>query len=123
VFSTREGEKSYKLVTHSETKIARHVKVQGNRSIYDGDLIYWSSRLGRHPEMPTDKAYLLKAQKGKCGHCGLTFKDGDLLETDHIIPKSRGGNNSLKNKQLLHRHCHDIKTASDGSLTCSKNEL
>jgi RNA-directed DNA polymerase len=50
------------------------------------------------------------------------FKDGDLLEVDHIIPKSKGGNNSLKNKQLLHRHCHDTKTARDGSLTRSNKE-
>ncbi len=122
IFSTREGESSYKLRTHSETKNVRHVKVKGNRSVYDGDLTYWSSRLGKHPEMPPDKAYLLKGQKGKCNHCGLMFKDGDLLEVDHIIPKSKGGNNSLKNKQLLHRHCHDIKTARDGSLTRSNKE-
>jgi len=122
VFSAREGESSYKLRTHSETKIVRHVKVKGNRSVYDGDLVYWSSRLGKHPEMPSDKAYLLKVQKGKCNHCGLMFKDGDLLEIDHIIPKSKGGNNSLKNKQLLHRHCHDTKTARDGSLTRSNKE-
>ena len=32
-------------------------------------------------------------------------------EVDHIKPKSEGGDNSIKNKQLLHRHCHDTKTA------------
>jgi RNA-directed DNA polymerase len=79
--------------------------------------MYWSTRLGRHPEMPSDKSYLLKRQKGKCNHCGLTFRDGDLLETDHIIPLSKGGKNNISNKQLLHKHCHDTKTASDGSLT------
>ncbi|MCL2930630.1 MAG: HNH endonuclease [Trichodesmium sp. MAG_R01] len=35
------------------------------------------------------------------------------MEVDHIKPRSEGGNNSLKNKQLLHRHCHDSKTALD----------
>ncbi len=106
-----------KLLTHSETPIVRHVKVKGERSLFDGDLIYWSSRLGKHPEMPTEKANLLKKQKGKCNLCGLMFKDGDLLETDHILPLSLGGKNYSNNKQLLHRHCHDIKTANDGSLT------
>jgi RNA-directed DNA polymerase len=38
------------------------------------------------------------------------------MESDHITPKSLGGDNSIKNKQLLHRHCHDNKTALDGSL-------
>jgi 5-methylcytosine-specific restriction endonuclease McrA len=59
---------------------------------------------------------LLKKQKGKCTHCGHFLRDGDLMEMDHITPKSLGGNNSYNNLQLLHRHCHDEKTANDGSL-------
>ncbi|MCL6749631.1 HNH endonuclease, partial [Nostoc sp. CCCryo 231-06] len=43
----------------------------------------------------------------------LTF---NTFEIDHIIPKSKGGKNEYKNIQLLHRHCHDEKTARDGSL-------
>lgn len=31
---------------------------------------------------------LLKLQHGKCSYCGLTFRDGDLMETDHIIPRT-----------------------------------
>jgi RNA-directed DNA polymerase len=38
------------------------------------------------------------------------------MELDHIIPKSQGGKDEYKNWQLLHRHCHDTKTARDGSL-------
>lgn len=111
-FSTKEG---LKLFKHTDTPIVRHIKVKGEKSLFDGDLIYWSSRLGKHPEMPKQKASLLKRQKGKCNQCGLYFKDGDLLEVDHIIPKTLGGNDNLKNKQLLHRHCHDTKTKTDGS--------
>ncbi|MEH2028033.1 HNH endonuclease [Nostoc sp.] len=59
---------------------------------------------------------LLKRQKGKCAHCDNYFKDGDSIEVDHTIPKSKGGKDSYNNWQLLHRHCHDKKTASDGSL-------
>lgn len=117
VFATRkEGKEKMRLKKHSETPIVRHIKVQGERSPYDGDWIYWSTRMGRHPETDTRTAMLLKRQKGKCTHCGLFFKDGDLLESDHINPKSKGGKNSYDNLQLLHRHCHDTKTANDGSL-------
>lgn len=117
VFCTRkEGKNACTLRTHQETPIVRHVKVRGEASPFNGDLIYWSKRMGKHPEMPKEKALLLKKQKGKCSHCGLHFKNGDLMEIDHITPKSLGGNNSFNNKQLLHRHCHDKKTASDGSL-------
>ena len=91
----------------------KFIKVQDSRSPYDGDTVYWSSRLGSHPNMPTSKAKLLKFQKGKCSHCGLYFKEEDIMETDHIIPRQAGGNSSYKNLQLLHRHCHDKKTATD----------
>jgi len=60
-------------------------------------------------------AELLKEQKGKCQHCGLTFKDSDKWEIDHIKPLSLGGKDQCDNLQLLHKHCHDVKTARDGS--------
>jgi 5-methylcytosine-specific restriction endonuclease McrA len=59
-------------------------------------------------------AKLLKTQKGKCTHCGLFFREEDVLEVDHIIPESKGGKDEYKNLQILHRHCHDAKTAKDG---------
>jgi RNA-directed DNA polymerase len=69
--------------------------------------------MGRHPELPNREALLLKQQKGKCTHCELTFRNGDLMEVDHIKPTSLGGKDIWKNLQLLHRHCHDQKTAVD----------
>jgi 5-methylcytosine-specific restriction endonuclease McrA len=35
------------------------------------------------------------------------------MEVDHIQPRSQGGKDEYKNLQLLHRHCHDEKTALD----------
>lgn len=119
VFATNnEGSKPLQLITHSEigSSSRNYVKVQGDKSPYDGNLIYWSSRLGEHPEMPTRKAYLLKQQKGKCALCKLHFLNEDVLEVDHIIPRTLGGKDEYKNLQLLHRHCHDEKTAKDSSL-------
>ncbi|MFB2975694.1 hypothetical protein [Microseira sp. BLCC-F43] len=52
--------------------------MEGNRSPFDGDLTYSSSPMGLHPEMPPEKAFMLKKQKGKCAYCGLHFLDGDL---------------------------------------------
>lgn len=116
VFATRsEGKNPMRLVKHSETKIKRYVKVKGESSPYDGNLVYWSSRMGENPEMPKKVATLLKAQKGKCTYCGLHFRESDVMEIDHRIPKSQGGKDSYNNWQLLHRHCHDTKTAIFGS--------
>ena len=115
-FATRqEGSNPMRLRSHADTPIVRHVKVKGEASPYDGNLIYWSTRMGTHPEATTRMATLLKKQKGKCTHCGLYFREEDVLEIDHITPKSLGGKDQYDNLQLLHRHCHDAKTTEDGS--------
>ena len=116
VFATREeGLTPTRLLNHADTPIVRHVKVKGESSPYDGNLVYWSSRMGKNPEMPSKVSKLLKKQEGKCTHCGLFFRENDVMEVDHRIPKSQGGKDSYDNQQLLHRHCHDTKTANDGS--------
>jgi RNA-directed DNA polymerase len=121
-FAVREEDKTMRLIKHTETRITRHVKVQGERSPYDGDWVYWSTRMGKHPEAKRSVSILLKEQKGKCPWCGLFFKDGDRLEIDHKIPKSQGGKNSYENLNLLHRHCHDHKTAHEAVGTQELNE-
>jgi RNA-directed DNA polymerase len=116
VFATQEDAKtSLRLLDHTRIKIARHVKVKGAASPYDGNLVYWSTRMGHSPELSKRVAALLKQQQGKCTHCGLFFREDDVMEVDHIIPKSQGGKDEYKNWQLLHRHCHDTKTANDSS--------
>ncbi|AOX04357.1 group II intron reverse transcriptase/maturase [Moorena producens PAL-8-15-08-1] len=106
VFMTK---KEIHLQRHAKTEIIRHVKVKDTQSPFNGNLIYWNTRMQKHPEMTTQKGRLLKRQKGKCNHCGLTFRDGDVMEKHHIIPRSLGGNDLDKNLELLHLHCHDAK--------------
>ena len=115
VFSTETGANSVRLHLHRDIACSsnNYVKVKGDKSPYDGDLVYWSTRMGHHPEMPNREALLLKKQKGKCTHCGLIFRESDLMEVDHIKPISLGGKDEWNNLQLLHRHCHDQKTAVD----------
>ncbi len=35
------------------------------------------------------------------------------MAQDHVIPLNKGGKDEVTNLQLLHRHCHDSKTALD----------
>lgn len=112
-FATRNGQR---LIQHTERPIKRHVKVRSEKSPYDGDWVYWANRMGRHPQLAKREATLLRWQEGKCAWCGLRFRDEDLLEVDHIIPIVLGGKDSYSNWQLLHRHCHDRKTADDETL-------
>ncbi|NMG23033.1 group II intron reverse transcriptase/maturase [Brasilonema bromeliae] len=113
VFSDKVDEKTVSLYDHQNKKIVRHVKVKGTATPFDGNLKYWSIRKGSNPLVPTRVATLLKAQKGKCKHCGLYFREDDITEVDHIIPRSKKGKDTYTNLQLLHRHCHDTKTAND----------
>ena len=117
-FSTKDG---MKLIAHSATSITRHVKVKGDRSFFDGDVIYWSTRKGQHPKLPNQVAQLLKREKGKCPECGLMFMGDDLIEVDHKIPKKNGGSDKFDNLQPLHRHCHDVKTTRDRAITMVSN--
>jgi RNA-directed DNA polymerase len=113
VFAVREaGEVTARLHTHY-TRFRRHIKVRGTASPYDGNLVYWARRLREHPLTSTALARLLAAQAGKCACCGLLFRDTDLLEIDHVLPSSQGGSDHFTNQQVLHRHCHDQKTAED----------
>jgi RNA-directed DNA polymerase len=111
-FQTSQG---IELFYHTNVHIKRHIKVKGNASPYDGNWTYWSKRTGTYPGIPTGKAKLLKRQKGKCNLCGQHFTPEDLIETDHIIPKSKGGKDIYKNLQALHRHCHDAKHSTIGT--------
>jgi len=116
-FMSEDGRKLYK---HKAKRIEPHIKVEGTRSPFDGNWVYWATRMGRHPELPAKQATLLKRQRGKCAWCELYFTCEDVLEVDHIIPKALGGRNELNNLQLLHGHCHDQKTGVDGSTYVNK---
>lgn len=112
-FATKSENNPYTLIEYGSFKSISYAKVRNTASPYDGNLTYWSTRMGKHPQMPKRTASLLKKQKGKCTHCGLFFQEKDVIETDHIIPTAAGGKDEYKNLQLLHRHCHDEKTKSD----------
>jgi RNA-directed DNA polymerase len=114
--SFKDGEGNSKpryVVSHVDTPHQDYVLVKGASSPYDGNLIYWVKRLKQHPLVNNEKAKLLQIQKGQCPRCGLYFRDGDLLEVDHIVPIALDGKNNRNNKWVYHRHCHDEKTAED----------
>lgn len=112
-FRTEDG---MELLNHKSTPIIRHIKIKGEASPYNGDWIYWSKRRGENPDTSNRVASLIKRQKGICSHCGLYFTSTDIVEVDHIKPTSLDGKDTYDNLQLLHKHCHDAKTRTDGSI-------
>jgi RNA-directed DNA polymerase len=101
------------LYPHYRTPIKRHTKITGQRSPYDGDWPYWTTRRRQQPGVSTRVSRLLKRQKGRCLICGLYFKPEDTIHLDHHVPKAQAGKDNYQNWQLLHQHCHQLKTAQE----------
>lgn len=91
-----------KLVTTGNSPTTRWIKIQANRSIYDGDIVYWAQRNKNLFDSYTARA--LKRQDFKCNHCGLTLIPGEKVELHHID----GNHNNWRSSNLaaLHRSCH-----------------
>jgi group II intron reverse transcriptase/maturase len=86
-------------------KVNRHSAVRGDRSIYDGDLIYWSQKNAQAYSGPLATA--LKNQGYRCTSCNLRFVGSDWIELHH-----KNGNNKdfkLSNVEALHRACHQYQ--------------
>ncbi|MCL2929450.1 MAG: hypothetical protein O4861_00510 [Trichodesmium sp. St16_bin4-tuft] len=60
--------------------------------------------MGKCPGVRKEVTTLLKRQKGKCVHCGLTFRATDIIQVHQIAPRSKSDDNKYKNKPLLHRN-------------------
>jgi 5-methylcytosine-specific restriction endonuclease McrA len=105
-----------------EKMISHFVKVQGNKSPYDGNWVYWSTRLGRDPSKRRQVTQLLKRQRGCCALCELRFMTEDVIEV-HRHDRNHY-NNAFDNLHLRHGHCHDIvhgsRCLSAGLSFCDK---
>jgi group II intron reverse transcriptase/maturase len=81
----------------------RHIMVKGNKSPYDGDLVYWSKRNSDLYDGHTSKA--LKRQNYTCGYCGLRLLSDERVHLHHVD----GNHNNWNDKNLvaIHESCHD----------------
>ncbi|MDJ0729399.1 MAG: reverse transcriptase domain-containing protein [Crocosphaera sp.] len=104
-FGCKENGKTYTVPTLYEFPYTPYIKVQGNRSPYDGDWVYWSKRMINHPETPKDIASGLKKQKGKCYLCNKNLTVEDQMEVHH--KNSNRKNNRKDNKVIVHNYCHN----------------
>lgn len=46
----------------------------------------------------------------KCAGCGRGFKSIEDATIDHVIPKSKGGEDNWRNYQLMHEACNKYKS-------------
>ncbi len=92
--------KAFPSVPYMENK---HINVKGDKSPFDGDIIYWSKRSSEKYDGITAKA--LKKQHHSCGQCGLLFNDEEQVHLHHID----GNHYNWKpgNLVAVHKSCHD----------------
>ena len=95
----------------------QHIKIKGNASPYDGNHLYWAKRTSKYSGFSNKVNKLIKIQNGCCGICGVPFTPMDVIEADHIIPRSKGGPDKFSNLQALHKHCHIQKSRIDQNVS------
>ena len=93
-------DKAFPAIPYSEN---RHNNVKGEKSPYDGDIIYWSERNSKLYDGMTSKA--LKKQNHSCKTCGLKFVGDEKVHLHHVD----GNHNNWKTANLvaIHESCHD----------------
>ena len=94
--------KAFPSVSHS---VNSHIKVKGDKSVFDNDLTYWAKRHNKNYTGIT--AFTLEKQNHKCKACGLSFSSGDKVELHHV--DGNHDNWKPKNVEALHRFCHQHK--------------
>ena len=102
--------KAFPAVPYSESK---HINVKGDKSPFDGDLVYWSKRNSKRYDNATAKA--LRKQNHTCGHCGYPFIGEERVHLHHID----GNHDNWKptNLMAVHESCHDYIHMSNKSLS------
>jgi RNA-directed DNA polymerase len=91
---------AFPTVLYSENN---HTKVKGDKSPFDGNLVYWAERNSKLYDGKTSK--LLKRQNHTCGHCGHKLTSDERVHLHHID----GNHNNWKDSNLVvvHESCHD----------------
>ncbi|MCL1476001.1 group II intron reverse transcriptase/maturase [Argonema antarcticum] len=93
-------EKAFPAIPYHENKF---VNVRGDKSPFDGDILYWSKRNSALYDGQTSK--LLKKQNHTCGQCNHSFIGEERVHLHH----TDGNHDNWKANNLvaIHESCHD----------------
>ena len=110
-------ENAFPKVSYSENK---HVNVRGEKSPFDGDIVYWSRRNSKLYDGPTSTA--LKRQNHACGHCRLQMLNDERIQLHHIDGNRHNGkwNNLVALHQSCHQYIHMCKNTEHRELSAVK---
>jgi len=94
----------------------RNATFQRKLKLHIEQLIGYKEVAPRRFSKKIQRAALVK-QGGICPSCSMPILKEQLFDGDHVLPWSEGGETTADNLQVLHRHCHQEKTATTVSLT------
>jgi RNA-directed DNA polymerase len=105
------GIRMVRLSYASDTKIVRHVKIQGKANPFDPKQEnYFEARLGvKMNGSVMGKVKWLKlwwSQDKECPICHEKITEETGWNIHHVIPKSEGGGDNTSNLVMLHPNCH-----------------
>lgn len=107
------------LLKHVWIPIRRHILVQGYASPDNPSLKeYWHKRQANktHSMISKVREKLYKTPKWVCVLCKQALDNEEPVHVHHIIPKSQGGDNTLKNLVPIHAVCHRQIHSKQGDL-------
>tara|TARA_B100000959_G_scaffold29168_1_gene28044 strand:+ start:246 stop:1241 length:996 start_codon:yes stop_codon:yes gene_type:complete len=93
------------IIKICDSKIHEYIENRGKK-------IWEHRRRNRKPVPGSTRYEVLKRAHGRCELCGIS-KDLKALEVDHIIPKNKGGEDSINNYQALCYSCNSNKRDFD----------
>lgn len=88
---------------HQEGKL---IKVKKGVYRYDTDYV---KEVALFDFLPDVKEEIFRRDNYKCVNCGRGRKDGFEICADHIVPKDKGGTNTIDNGQTLCTQCNLMK--------------
>jgi RNA-directed DNA polymerase len=96
------------LLKFSWFNIRRHTMVKGDASPDDPKLQeYWESRNKiKSKNLIPSYQKLARKQEYKCPVCGESLFNDEPIQKHHKIPRTKGGNDSYANLELVHYYCH-----------------
>ena len=107
-----ENGKEWTLLTLSDIKIVRHVKIKGEVNPFDPKWeTYREDRLAKHMALSLKGRNKLlrhwKEQNGNCPICEEKITRDTGWHLHHIIRTTDGGPDTHRNRVLLHPNCHN----------------
>ncbi|MCY3594196.1 MAG: HNH endonuclease [Bacteroidetes bacterium] len=87
---------------------------------YRYDPSYASQSIPEELFTQSQKEEILRRGEYRCAMCGITESEGAQLHVDHMVPRSRGGDASIDNGQVLCSRHNNLKKNYGQTETCKR---